>query len=193
MVRQAHHERIPTLHKTWQLKGAIDRMGQKGLQYWIMTLVARISREFQLMSRITVITTTVMLVFILAVIAITSLALGGLLSLVTETHPYALADEFIGGFAGPALDAVLWAAIPTVLFAAIAGFGSWCLYQVSGSAFLSFPLVRLITRTIHPWLAGKVQLRLWLNALAGALSPTAPHRIAVSTSAGLAGAAPRLN
>ena len=158
-----------------------------------MSLVAHISRCFQLMSGLTPVALGGLLAFILAVIAIFSLALGGLLSPFTDIHPYTLAGESIADFAGPALDAVLWAAIPTLVFAAIAGFGLWCLYQVSGSAFLLSPLVRLITCSIHPWIAGKVQHCLRLNTLACALSPTAPHRIAVSTSAGLAGAAPRLN
>ena len=158
-----------------------------------MSLVSHISRCFQLMSGLTPVALGGLLAFILAVIAIFSLVLGGLLSPFTDIQPYALAGESIADFAGPALDAVLWAAIPTVLFAAIAGFGLWCLYQVSTSTFLSFPLVRLITRSIQPRVAGNAQLRLQFNALAGVLSPTAPHRIAVSTSAGLAGAAPRLN
>ena len=158
-----------------------------------MSLVAHISRCFQLMSGLTPVALGGLLAFILAVIAIFSLALGGLLSPFTDIQPYALAGESIADFAGPALDAMLWAAIPTLVFAAIAGFGLWCLYQVSSSAFLSFPLVRLITWCIHPKVAGNDQIRLRLNALAGALSPNVPHRIAVSTAAGLAGAAPRLN
>ena len=156
-------------------------------------LVGYLSYQALLIALLIVVTLIAMLAGIFAFITITSLGLGGLMSLVAETSPYALADEFIGNFAGPALEAALWGAIPTLVFVAIAGFGLWCLYQVSGAAFLLSPLVHLITRSIHPWIAGKVQHCLRLNTLAGVLSPTAPHRIAVSTSAGLAGAAPRLN
>ena len=158
-----------------------------------MTLIAEICRYSRLLSGLTFAASALTLVGIVAVIVTASLVLGGLLAPFTEIQPFVLAVDSAGDFAGSAVDATVWAVIPAALFAVIAGFGLWCLYQVSSPAFLSSPSVRRIIRAAQHWIAVNSVSPRQLKALAGALSPTAHHRVAVDTAADLAGAAPRLN
>lgn len=158
-----------------------------------MSLIVAICRYARLLSGLTIAASALTLLGIMAVIVTASLALGGLLAPFTEIQSFALAGDSISDFAGPAVDSITWAGIPAALFAVIAGFGFWCLHQVASPVFLSFASVRQIIRAIQHWMAVNFNFPRQIEVLAGALSPTAPHRTAVSTSAALAGAAPRLN
>lgn len=158
-----------------------------------MSLIVAICCYARLLSGLTVAASAVTLLGIVAVIVTASLVLGGVLSPFTEIQPLALAGDSISDFAGPAVDTTTWVGIPAAMFAVIAGFGLWCLHQVSRPAFLSFASVLRIIRAVQHWIAANSHFPRQLKVLAGALSPTAPHRTAVSTPAALAGAAPLLN
>ena len=157
-----------------------------------MNLIVAICCYARLLSGLTVAASAVTLLGIVAVIVTASLVLGGLLSPFTEIQPFALAGDSLSDLAASATNITTWAGIPAALFAVIAGFGFWCLHQVSSPAFLSFASVRRIIRAVQHWIAANSHFLRQLKVLAGALSPAAPHRTAVSTSAALAGAAPLL-
>ena len=158
-----------------------------------MNLVTTICHYSRLLSGLTVAALALTLVGAFGVIAIIALALGGLLYPLTDVHPYALAAQSLGDMVGPALDVAVWSGIVVASLAAIAGFGQWCLRQVANPGFLSASSTCRITRAIRPWVVVNLNTSRQIKILAGALPLTAPSRVAVSTSAALAGAAPRLN
>lgn len=158
-----------------------------------MNPIACISHYSRLLSGLTVAALAFTLVGAFAVIGIFSLVLGGLLHPLTDVHPYALAAQSLGDMVGPALSAAAWSIILVASSAAIAGFGLWCLCQVSSPGFLSAPSTRRIARAIRPWVVVNLNTSRQIKVLAGALPLTVPSRVVVSTTAALAGAAPLLN
>ena len=158
-----------------------------------MNLVTAICHYSRLLSGLTLAALAFTLVGAFAVIGIVSLVLGGLLYPLTDVHPYALAAQSLGDMVGPALSAAAWSSIVVAFSAAIAGFGLWCLRQVSSPGFLSAPSTRRIARAIRPWVVVNLNTNRQIKVLAGALPLTAPSRVVVSTTAALAGAAPLLN
>ncbi len=158
-----------------------------------MNPIACISHYSRLLSGLTVAALALTLVGAFAVIGIIALTLGGLLYPLTGVHPYALAAQSLGDMAGPALDVAVWSGIVAASLATIAGFGQWCLRQVSSPGFLSAPSTRRIARAIRPWVVVNLNTNRQIKVLAGALPLTVPSRVVVSTTASLAGAAPLLN
>ena len=158
-----------------------------------MNLVTAICRYFRLLGALTLAALAFTLVGAFAVIGIFSLVLGGLLHPLTDVHPYALAAQSLGDMVVPALSAAAWSSIVVAFSVAIAGFGLWCLCQVSSPGFLSAPSTRRIARAIRPWVVVNLNTNHQIKVLAGALPLTVPSRVVVSTTAALAGAAPLLN